>query len=546
MVTDCAIGVSQASGHQCDAKWPIVVSRAEYGAGMKSPVNQRQLDVLRWVADGCPAGRWAEDDYSYKTSAVALQVRGLVKITGRGRTWAATITEAGIYYLGHGAYPAAPHAAPVIAADSGRPAPSKHERPVLKQARELIDRLTNEGTVTIADPNERSRAHYRRILHACRAHHLVPEGQQLLFTGRDSGDIIIKLGLPSSDSETDWNRIRLNTRRITTNFDALRMALQTSSILDQLSEPLRPRAIDFLIDLAEHLRTSDIPLGANLKLKTPKLFIQTGTRRKDISLTEILDEVPHKMTPQEERQQRHEPWKQFPTHDQVPTGRLRLRVVRDGSHEVRSGRNYSSFQPNSDVFCDQKRKPIERQVREIARAIKKGVDDDIAARELEEQRRAETQAARERKEAEDLATWKAVRERARDKALLKLREATFAHAFESWQHAEDLRAFAARLHADASEQGLLESRPRLQQWLQWARDRADQIDPIKNLTALDDDVFNTEPSPNDLRPHMEGWDPKAPHQDYSLRYRASEQPSTNVPQPRPWHPGMAGRPSWWR
>ncbi len=250
-----------------------------------------------------------------------------------------------------------------------------------------------------------------------------------------------------------------------------------------------------------------------------------------------------KMTPQEERQQRREPWKQFPTQDQIPSGKLRLRVVRDGSHEVRSGRGYSSYEQNSDEFCDQKRNPIERQVREIARDIQKGAADDAAAHEREKQRRAQAQAAHERKRAEELATWEAVRERARDKALTSLREATFARAFESWKHAEELRTFAAHLEADATEQGLLESRPRLQQWLQWSRDRADEIDPIKNLASLDDDVFETEPSADDLRPHMEGWDPKAPHQDYSL---ASQRQAPYLSQQRIWHAGMASRPSWWR
>src|SRR5699024_5196836 len=113
--------------------------------------------------------------------------------------------------------------------------------------------LQAEGTVTISDPDKQTRARYRRALHACGAHHLAPEGQELRFTGRDSGNIIIQLGTPSSDSETDWNRIRLNARKVTTNLDALRAALETSPILDQLSDPLRPRAIAFLLDLAERL-----------------------------------------------------------------------------------------------------------------------------------------------------------------------------------------------------------------------------------------------------------------------------------------------------
>lgn len=190
--------------------------------------------------------------------------------------------------------------------------------------------------------------------------------------------------------------------------------------MDQLSDPLRPRAIAFLLDLAERLRTLDLPIGANTKLKTPKLFIKIGTRRKDVFLTEILDEVPHKMTPQEERELRRAPWKQIPKHDRIPSGRLLLRVMRDGSHKVPAGYNRYSYQPNAHEFSDRKRTPLERQVHVIARAIKKGIDDDIDAREREEQQRAEAQAAYERQKAEERQTWESIRRRARDKALLEI------------------------------------------------------------------------------------------------------------------------------
>lgn len=75
---------------------------------MDRRVNERQLEVLRWVADGCSEDRWPENDFTHRTSAAALKSRGLISIAGRGRTWSATITEAGTHFLEHGTYPAAP------------------------------------------------------------------------------------------------------------------------------------------------------------------------------------------------------------------------------------------------------------------------------------------------------------------------------------------------------------------------------------------------------------------------------------------------------
>lgn len=65
-------------------------------------VNARQLEVLRWIADGCPDG--VMEDSSYKTTAVALKNRGLADVS-KGGGWHATITEAGAHYLEHGRYP---------------------------------------------------------------------------------------------------------------------------------------------------------------------------------------------------------------------------------------------------------------------------------------------------------------------------------------------------------------------------------------------------------------------------------------------------------
>lgn len=69
---------------------------------LDTPLNTRQLDVLRWINEGCPDGRWTNT--SYKATAAALQNRRLVTVSKRGG-WKATIERAGTYYLKHGDYP---------------------------------------------------------------------------------------------------------------------------------------------------------------------------------------------------------------------------------------------------------------------------------------------------------------------------------------------------------------------------------------------------------------------------------------------------------
>lgn len=72
-----------------------------YAPGVaKNPnqLSQKQVDVLEWVRDGCPAGVYTEG-WEHRIVARALERRGLVSIGGRGASWIATITTAGRTWL---------------------------------------------------------------------------------------------------------------------------------------------------------------------------------------------------------------------------------------------------------------------------------------------------------------------------------------------------------------------------------------------------------------------------------------------------------------
>lgn len=56
-------------------------------------LTQAQLDLLGWIADGCPEG--VVEGESYRISAAALRRRGLVKTRERGADWSAEITPRG-------------------------------------------------------------------------------------------------------------------------------------------------------------------------------------------------------------------------------------------------------------------------------------------------------------------------------------------------------------------------------------------------------------------------------------------------------------------
>jgi hypothetical protein len=70
--------------------------------------SARQLEILRWIADGGPHRAWPDE--SHKLSARALQSRGLARVTRKGKRWHAVLSEDGRHYLDHGTYPDRPAA----------------------------------------------------------------------------------------------------------------------------------------------------------------------------------------------------------------------------------------------------------------------------------------------------------------------------------------------------------------------------------------------------------------------------------------------------
>jgi hypothetical protein len=63
----------------------------------RTTLTNRQVELLRWIGDGCPEG--VMDSDAHRISAAALRRRGLAKVSGRGPTWTARLTDAGREYL---------------------------------------------------------------------------------------------------------------------------------------------------------------------------------------------------------------------------------------------------------------------------------------------------------------------------------------------------------------------------------------------------------------------------------------------------------------
>ncbi|UOE43083.1 hypothetical protein [Agromyces larvae] len=65
----------------------------------RAPLNEKQFEVLGWIAEGHPPDRY--EGFAQRITARALERRGLVTITGQGDMWAATLTDAGVKARAH-------------------------------------------------------------------------------------------------------------------------------------------------------------------------------------------------------------------------------------------------------------------------------------------------------------------------------------------------------------------------------------------------------------------------------------------------------------
>lgn len=163
---------------------------------LDTPLNHRQIEVLRWISDGCPDGRWT--DFTFKTTAAALASRRLVTVSKRGGAWSAAILPAGEHYLTKGQYPVnhwgkrprrpqidvnAPAKPPAVAErpiDPGQrsPASAQSAKQSPSRARELVAEVIAAGG-EVQRESKQGRRPYALLVAAINRHKLAPVGKQL-------------------------------------------------------------------------------------------------------------------------------------------------------------------------------------------------------------------------------------------------------------------------------------------------------------------------------------------------------------------------------
>lgn len=435
---------------------------------------------------------------TYKTTAVALQGRRLVTVSKKGGRWKAEATEAGLYFVEHGSYPAGHWSAtPTTSTSSGPPAPmpvqprSQTARPARKRrvsGARPVDQLIADvtaagGRLEVASDG----SYYENLVSSAIRHNKVPDGKLLQVTrGRRWEQRTIELVDKPAWMTAVLDPIPVPERLIKPHPAVVVLRADTEHRL-QFKRDVRQRALR-LLDAAAKSASSrgwsvSCPAWSRYERdRLADLVITVTGHEHQLHVSEDHDKVPHEPTAKELRDFERWGYPRIPKYNKVSSGRLTISV--SGGVAVRQS-----------GFSDTKTLDLVDRLPFILQEL------ELRAAASEERRLAAERAAEERRRQ-----W----EQVRDEAITALREHTRAEVLADqarrWQHNRLIADYLAAMERRVSElEG--DEQHAAQEWLDWAKTHHRRSNPLTRRLAMPPDP---KPEPSALQPFMRGLSPYGP------------------------------------
>lgn len=462
----------------------------------RSELTPAQLGVLRWIADGCPDGRY--EGYSHRVSAAALRTRGLVRISGHGQSWTAEVTDRGATLL------ALPEPMRPIADSLPRPekpTPIRRERPPrapLKTEQLITDLLAAGGVMRVPYWREDGQPDYRQRAIAAQRFGKVPPDKRLVMERVRGGQLEIRLEHALSGANAELQQVPVPVRLTRPHPVAARYRDGTDAHL--VSRAMLSRSVRIIHALAcEAERRGHKVAAANVpkyersarnstKDPVPHLTITVGNHSYSICISEekvLLRGVWEERKRIQEEHRRHNPYyassERLKPYDSESTGQLSITLVASGYK--REGRQAS--------WGDRKSWKLEEKLPEVLHELELRTVED-GEREAEEKRRAE----------ERQRQWELQVERAKERFIEAHRAKVLRAQIAARSEAQVMRAYLAELEAEHG--GSEEST----EWIEWIRSFIAGVDPFTSPPTMP-----TEPeiSREDLKPFLSaGVNPYGP------------------------------------
>jgi hypothetical protein len=447
-------------------------------------LNERQVEVLRWISDGCPDGRWT--DFTFKTTANALASRRLVTVSKRGGVWSAAILPAGEHYLANAKYPqghwskqrrshqidldapvrpAAVAQRPIARPLEGGapPRPTKQLPPHgLTPTRKLVKEIVDAGGILEIDTKDDDTS-YRSLVGIINRRGIAPDGREVLMVrGKTYHHIVFRLS-SVSDWQTDSPSETVAAERIGRWHPAV-AKLRDEKRLDSIGKDLRGRAFRLLHALAREAEARGhsvrVPSrdrhgyrqdGSNLG---GDLIFKVRDIECSVNVWQPNDRVDHVPTRDEIEREKKYGWGPS-RYDYVPSNRLNIAV--DTSSRFSSKQSWTETKTIS----------LQTRLPDVVMTFERWAVIDTEGKEAE--RRAEIEK-REREAREDALAREAYVRHALGEQLIA--------DLGTWELARRLRDYLAALRGTVTTMTVSDERAAAEEWLEWCDRYVAELDPV--------------------------------------------------------------------
>jgi hypothetical protein len=433
----------------------------------RKTLTEAQVELLRWVADGCLDG--VHEGMHHHIAVAALQRRGLVVTSGRGDSWAASITDAGTAYLSEvdGPRPPVPRRPNASVSDQlladVAAAGGRLEVPKRTWGRGGVDW---ERRVSVAV--ERGKVPAGKEL---RFHRLRGDHDEITLTDVPEDMVPVLIAVPVPEKVGRYHPVVREFRNDAKGLDVSKVVLPRVSLL------LNALVVEAIA------RGYDVEYGGDHDLR-----FTVDDHTVTLAVAEVG--VRHRWVTKPDRDQPGDPYgiyhyKQVAVRDESKaTGRLVFEYVPSTRDRLRVTK-----------WSDRRGIRIEDVLSEILAEV-----PVTAAEARHQQREADRQAALRR------AEWEQAMEVARERYLEQLRRDALDQQLNRWHQAQRIRDYAAAITARHGNDAATTA------WVEWMQGRADKLDPLSEPPEMP--TLPGKIQPEDLRPHLKGRSPYGPDASY--------------------------------
>lgn len=472
----------------------------------KTPPTELQLEVLRWIADGCPAGVMA--DPKYKVSAYALERRNLARVKRRKNPWTAEITEAGKQLCAKGGAASMAADKPDTSASgalqtsevmpgASRPTSQPMRIPVgvpaapAKSAtQKMMDRLVVEHVIEFTNAET---GRYRQLVTVARRKKLFPDDMELVLDTNWNKPCTVALR-----RRPEWQLVALAPvivpAAIRPPHDVVAKLKQQRTDrlgMDNLRWNWTQRIVQGLVVEAERrgYGVAAVPMPepdyygrvSHGERMSGHLKVSIGEDDVQLCFSQAKERVPHQLTASELRRQAK--GYSVPTEELVKTSFLTIRLL-----GLEPPFWQSEWTENDATRADSL---LPRIIQEI---------------ELRAARAVEVRIERQRRDDEKRRQWELARERAICRLNEDHRASVLLDQAERFQRVQLLGDYIAAMRSHIGSMNPVDAAAATD-WLHWAQTHARTINPLLGEIRMPKDP---KPDADAIKPYMKAWSPYGP------------------------------------